>query len=135
MAPARRIPSGIPANGLQKRGRPAIPDTAGNSSIALENCSCVMGYGTPKKVSRKVARKEHNSRQKAASFAFLSHPIARKGSPFWGFKKIQSRRARSPRVADMMRGDSLKMEALNPSLETRESELVQKAGAGCRAGA
>lgn len=29
-------------------------------------------------------------------------------------------------------GEFVKMEALNPSLETRESELVQKAGAGCR---
>ena len=29
-------------------------------------------------------------------------------------------------------GEFVRMEALNPSLETRESELVQQAGAGCK---
>jgi len=92
-----------------------------------------MGYATSKKVSKKVGNEVEIRTKIAASFLAPLHPIPRLRSVKRFQAELKKTQIGLPRRCSACGwGDSLKMEALNPSLETSESELVQKAGAGCR---
>lgn len=86
-----------------------------------ESCSCRMGFGTPKKVSKK------KDNQDGRRFDRLD-PIQVKCS--FRYNPRQHRNWRSLARPDLLIGESEKMEALNPSAQKQESDLVQRASSG-----
>jgi len=92
-----------------------------------------MGYGSAEKVSKKVSNVHKICTKIPASFFDGVASDTKTNGPFSGFTPNGKNAQVGCRAwLCLLMGEFIGMEALNPSLETSESELLQQAGAGCK---